>query len=447
MQEDRYIDQFSLQEPAEVMEKDVLLTPKNLKHETAPALEYIKALWEKQTGNARNGRRESLDSWRTLASKSFDGHLDDRDHSTPHILYLPNDYVYPGGRFMVQFYWDTYFILLSLLLDRQTDLARGMIENCFYLIDQYGVILANRKRWASGSQLPFLSSMISDIFEVTDDQDWLRTAVVYAEKELSGYWLNEHHLCEYGLSRYHALPHFPHTAIPAITLDHEATWDLSPRFDSDDVLHLLPVDLNCNLFLYERALALWHNVLGNSDVQARWEERAHHRRNTICELMWNDADGLFYDYDFARRRHKKVKSLAAYFPLYAGVADDHQAHRLRENLLFFEKAYGLVACDHDYGYKERQWNYPLGWAPLHWVVFKGLERYGFEEDALRIALKWLSLNLAIWHDTGKFFEKYDVVLGNHQTLSDRYVNQEGFGWTNGVFHKLVAEIIKETDNG
>lgn len=419
----------------------VLLTPENLQNESAPALKYIRLLWERQIGQARNGRRDSLESWRAMASTSFDGHLDDQDHSSPHILYLPNDYVYPGGRFIVQFYWDTYFIILSLLLDRRIALAKGMIENCFYSLDQYGAVLANRKRWASGSQLPFLSSMISNFYELTNDQDWLRKAVVYAERELSGYWLNACHLCDYRLSRYHALPHFPDAAIPAITIDHEATWDLSPRFDIDDVLDLLPVDLNCNLFLYEKNLAHWHNVLGNTDAATRWEGNARERQKTICELLWNEEDGLFYDYDFTRRRHKKVKSLAAYAPLYAGVANKRQAGMLRGNLPVFEKAYGLVTCDHDYGYKERQWNYPVGWAPLHWMVFKGLRQYGFEDDALRIALKWLSLNMGIWRDTGKFYEKYDVVLGSYRTLSDRYASQDGFGWTNGVFHKMIAEIL------
>jgi alpha,alpha-trehalase len=396
-----------------------LLTPEDIKRETAPALEYISLLWEKLTGNARSGRREALHSWSALASSSLDGHLDDQNHKSPHILYLPYDYVYPGGRFIVQFYWDTYFILLSLILNNRIELAKGMIENCFYSIDQYGAVLANRKRWASGSQLPFLANMISDLFEVTNDHDWLRKAVVYAEKEVSGYWLDAHHLCHCGLSRYHALPHFPETAIPAITLDHEATWDLSPRFDLDDVLHLLPVDLNCNLLMYERAIGLWHQALGNIEAQAHWEEKAVHRRNTICELMWNDKDGLFYDYDFILGRQKKIKSLAAYFSLYTGVADERQALRLRDNLSLFEKDHGLVTCDHDYGYQDRQWNYPLGWAPLHWIVFKGLKRYGFDEDAQRIALKWLSVNLAVWRDTGKFFEKYDVVEGSHRTLSDR----------------------------
>jgi alpha,alpha-trehalase len=207
----------------------------------------------------------------------------------------------------------------------------------------------------AGSQLSFLFAMISDLFEVTDDHDWLRNAIGYAEKELSGYWLNPQHLSHYGLSRFHALPHFPETAIPAITLDHEATWDLSPRFELDDVLNLLPVDLSCNFFVYERDLAFWHDALGNVEAKACWAEEANNRRQTICDLMWNNEDGLVHDYHFARGRQKTVKSLAAYFPMYAGVADEYQANRLRENLPLLEKNYDssratvIMAIENDNG--------------------------------------------------------------------------------------------------
>ena len=58
-------------------------------------------------------------------------------------------------------------------------------------------------------------------------------------------------------------------------------------------------------------------------------------------------------------------------------------------------------------------------------------------------MKWLSVNLDIWHQTGKFFEKYDVQRGTHEVLTDRYKNQEGFGWTNAIFHVLVADLRTE----
>ena len=101
--------------------------------------------------------------------------------------------------------------------------------------------------------------------------------------------------------------------------------------------------------------------------------------------------------------------------------------------------FGLLTCDHDYGYRDRQWNYPVGWAPLHWIAYHGLKDYGYKEDASRIAMKWIDLNLHIWKETGKFYEKYDVVVGTQEVLTDRY-SQEGFGWTNAVFHALVVAL-------
>lgn len=404
------------------------------------AIEYVREKWEHLRGNARNGHHDTIESWKPLAKTSADGHLDDQDHEHPYILYLPNDYIYPGGRFIVQFYWDSYFIIQSLLLCARNDLVQGIIDNCFYMIDKYGMVTANRKRWAAGSQLPFLASMVLDLYAVTRDREWLRKAASSLEKELRGYWLNTEHLAYRGLSRYHCPPYFPRDAIAAITLDNEATWDLSPRFDEDDVLSLLPVDLNCNLFIYERALAFILRELGDSSTSSVWEQRAAERRSAIMELMWDEEDGLFYDFNFSSGSRKKVRSLATFSPLFASLADHRQAARVRESLWIFETPYGLLTCDHDYGYTDRQWNYPVGWAPLHWIVYNGLKNYGYGQDARRIASKWVDLNFRVWKETGKFYEKYDVVLGTQEVLTDRYSNQEGFGWTNAVFHALAVDL-------
>ena len=127
------------------------------------------------------------------------------------------------------------------------------------------------------------------------------------------------------------------------------------------------------------------------------------------------------------------------FPPFFGLASHNQAERVCKNALLFEHEYGFATCDHAYAYNDRQWNYPLGWAPLHYVVYNGLKRYGHREDASRVALKWLNLVYSVWRKTNKVFEKYDVVRGTHEVLTDRYKNQEGFGWTNAVFHLLVSE--------
>ena len=66
------------------------------------------------------------------------GDVKDAELPQPGLLYLPNRYVVPGGRFNEMFGWDSYFIILGLLQDGKVDLARGMVENFFYEIENYG---------------------------------------------------------------------------------------------------------------------------------------------------------------------------------------------------------------------------------------------------------------------------------------------------------------------
>jgi alpha,alpha-trehalase len=50
----------------------------------------------------------------------------------PHgLLYLPDKYVVPGGRFNEMYGWDSYFIIRGLLRAGRVELARGMVDNFF----------------------------------------------------------------------------------------------------------------------------------------------------------------------------------------------------------------------------------------------------------------------------------------------------------------------------
>ncbi len=55
----------------------------------------------------------------------------------PHgLLYLENKYVVPGGRFNEMYGWDSYFIILGLLRAGRVELARGMVDNFLFEIEQ-----------------------------------------------------------------------------------------------------------------------------------------------------------------------------------------------------------------------------------------------------------------------------------------------------------------------
>jgi alpha,alpha-trehalase len=127
------------------------------------------------------------------------------------LLYLPNRYVVPGGRFNEMYGWDSYFILLGLVQDRRVDLARGMVENFFFEIENYGAILnANRTYFFTRSQPPFLSSMIREVYEhpapgAKPDLQWLAHAYAYAERDYALWTSPEHLAGSTGLARYHDL--------------------------------------------------------------------------------------------------------------------------------------------------------------------------------------------------------------------------------------------------
>jgi alpha,alpha-trehalase len=137
------------------------------------------------------------------------GKVDPSKINPPGLLFLENPYVVPGGRFNEMYGWDSYFIILGLLPDGRTELARGMVENFFFEIEHYGTFLnANRTYYLTRSQPPFLSSMIMAIYQAEKasghvDRAWLEKAYAYASRDYQ-MWNRDPHLAgSTGLSRYY----------------------------------------------------------------------------------------------------------------------------------------------------------------------------------------------------------------------------------------------------
>jgi alpha,alpha-trehalase len=145
------------------------------------------------------------------------GEIKPGDIRTPGLLYLPNPYVVPGGRFNEMYGWDSYFIILGLLRDGRVDLARGTVENFFFEIEHYGGILnANRTYYFTRSQPPFLSSMILAVYEAetarakTPEERaklkaWLARAYGFAQRDHSLWTSDFHRAGDTGLARYYDL--------------------------------------------------------------------------------------------------------------------------------------------------------------------------------------------------------------------------------------------------
>ncbi|WP_040574258.1 trehalase family glycosidase, partial [Pontibacter sp. BAB1700] len=58
--------------------------------------------------------------------------------------------------------------------------------------------------------------------------------------------------------------------------------------------------------------------------------------------------------------------------------------------------------------------------------------------ARTIATRWITLGTEVHESTGKMVEKYNVENLELEAGGGEYPNQDGFGWTNGVFLKLIS---------
>lgn len=406
------------------------------------------------------------------------------------LLYLPYPYVVPGGRFNEMYGWDSYFTQVGLVRDNEMVLAKNMVDNFLYQIDHYGKILnANRTYYLSRSQPPFLTQMILNVHRKQPNISWLRSTVPAIEKYYR-FWTEEPHLTkETGLSRYYDLGDGPAPEVLSgerddkgrdhydLVKDYYRThdvkdYDLSQYYDKSkdqltdlfykgdrsmresgfdpsnrfgpfniDIIHYDSVCLNSLLYLMETDTAEILRTLGRAREARVWTARAADRRQRINRLMWDEQDGLYYDYNFARKEVRRYPFVTTFYPLWVGVADKSQAARIVANLHKFERPGGLLTSTNVTG---SQWDAPFGWAPTEMIAVLGLRRYGYTKEADRIATNFLSMILKEFIQHNTIVEKYDVERRESEVsegLKFGYkTNEIGFGWTNAAFVELYANL-------
>lgn len=363
---------------------------------------------------------------------------------------LPHAYAVPGigSMFQEMYYWDSFFTSLGLIDTPHESLVLDMTENMAWMLERFGVIPnGSRYYFLSRSQPPFFTQMVHLALAirrrrgVEGTREWLERMLRLAEGEHATVWsgtAQPHHRLVYeGLSRYFDINYLHMLA------SCESGWDHSTRCD-DRWLDHLPVDLNCILHVCERDMAVFARLLGDEARAEQWEARAALRRATIQRLMWDGERRIFLDYDYVQGQRNPTPTLAGFYALWAGVATTEQAAQMvAEWLPRFEQAGGLVTSLSPQD--GRQWAWPNGWAPLQWIVTRGLDRYGFGADAQRLREKWCNTCATMYTRTGVLWEKYNVVDPGDEGEQGLYGHVTGFGWTNGVFVGFARLLEVDAD--
>lgn len=394
------------------------------------------------------------------------------------LIPLPYPYIVPGGRFQEIYYWDSYFTMLGLSVSGRFDLIENMVDNFSFLIKTLGHIPnGNRAYYISRSQPPFFTLMVELLQEDSNDDLCLKY-LSSIEKEYN-FWMNGFDSLENEWQAHRRVVKGPKGALlnryyddldtprpeaykEDIEIAHsslrkasevyrdlraaaESGWDFSSRWLADEkhleqiiTTQIIPIDLNCLLYHIETVLEQSYQKLGDIEQQEKYAVRAQKRKNAILELCWNPQKQLFFDYNFYQQTQTQVESLASTFPLFFEIATKDQASAMALSLeTKFLKDGGLITTTLQ---TSQQWDSPNGWAPLQWMAYRGLRLYEHNALASKIREAWLRTNQKVYLQTGKMTEKYNVVNTTLLGGGGEYPNQDGFGWTNGVFLKLLSDI-------
>ena len=409
-------------------------------------------------------------------------------------------FVVPGGRFNEMYGWDSYFIGVGLLIDNQLEKTMAIADNFKYQIVHYGKILnANRSYYLTRTQPPLYSSLLVDIVKnKVPDLEWLGGHLETVILEYNTVWMVQgERLTSTGLNRYKSggvgMPfevepgHFDDVLAPYATkynlpirefekqylnrtivdadLDEYFVHDRSLRESGHDTTNRLidicanlnSVDINSFLYKYEKDISYLiknyfedsFQVEGTTYASQDWENKATFRKNKINELCWNEAAGMYFDYDFVNKKQFPFEAATTFFPLWAGLCDENQAKKLVEIALpQFIQAGGITGSTKESvagipeDVPQRQWDYPFGWAPHQMLLWEGLINYGYLDKAQEMIYRWLWLitKNAVEYN-GTIPEKFNLETSSHKVFAEYgnvgtefdYISKEGFGWVNASY--------------
>lgn len=236
----------------------------------------------------------------------------------------------------------------------------------------------------------------------------------------------------------------------------ESGWDFSSRwfnqsgvgigkFESIHTMDIIPVDLNSILYKNALSLSKFFKLTGDQAKSSSYQEMAKRRKLAIEALLWNEAAGVWADYDMTTQSVTKAFYASMVVPLWAGLARENKtreelvlANMKRAKILDFPG--GLPTSLNESG---QQWDFPNGWPPLQHMLIIGLTKSKstlLRKEAKSFAQSWVFSNWKGYQQSNHMFEKYNVSSEGNTGRGGEYKPQVGFGWTNGVILDLLVRF-------
>lgn len=217
--------------------------------------------------------------------------------------------------------------------------------------------------------------------------------------------------------------------------------------------------LNCLMYKELLATAQILEMLGmDSKVYA---QEAEHLKKAMQDLMWDERNGSFYSVDLnllpilpkeekwlhsgsPRHYHclvQKIDTWSNFMALWAQIATPEQAERVVKENLLREDLFWAPYSVRTLSKKEKMyrviksgnpscWQGPV-WGICNYLCFRGLQKYGYIDEAKELAMKTISLFGRDVLENGDLHEYYDPETGEG-------VNNLGFQNWNLLVNNMIA---------
>lgn len=398
------------------------------------------------------------------------------------LVYLPNPFIVPGGRFRETYYWDTYWVVKGLLLCEMTDTVKGMLENFAFMIERFGFIPnGGRVYYSRRSQPPFFIPMMYDYYMATKNLTFVQSHLPAMEAEYAFWMTNRSVSVQRGdvthiLNRYASSVNSPRPESYSEDLKTasstnnssarrqlyqnlvsaaESGWDFSSRWFSRDpgtnltldttrTTNILPVDLNSVLCMNEHILSELFNRTGNQEKGKNYSKNWQRRQAAIFNVLWNPTKRVWQDLDIAANSHRDYFYASNILPLFASCKGKNETQTENsvltylQNLGVLQFAGGFPTSLETTG---QQWDLPNGWPPLQHMAIWGMsqsQNQQLKAEAFSLANKSIVSNWIAWNRSRNMYEKYSTNISGEGGSGGEYGVQEGFGWSNGVVLELLS---------
>jgi len=324
----------------------------------------------------------------------------------------------------VLFDWDTFFGAL-IVANEDKDLAYSNIRAIISEITEKGFIPnfgSPLGKSEDRSQPPVGSYSVLKVY-LQHREKWILEDTYEALKRWHNWWLNyrdgnKNGLLEWGSDNtgderwhYHDLQ----------AAKFESGLDNSPMYDDvifneeTNTMELDDIGLNALYTLDCWALSEIARELGRYEDEMTFKEEYLQMRKRINSNLWNKDLGI-YTNRYWNGKFSNRLSPTCFYPLLAGIPTREMAeYMMRKYLLDENKFWGnyvlpSISKD-DPAFKDNDYWRGRIWAPMNFLVYEGLRRYGFNDIAYEFARKSMDLFLKEWKEEGHIHENYNAITG------------------------------------